>query len=94
MEPPGTHPTQLQRHQMGQSMTPVSPESPFPDVLRHFRKHYGLTQQQLADRLEISRNTLKSWEKNDPKRQPHVLTQEGVEHRLARIEMEELDGQL
>ena len=63
-------------------MTPDTPEQGFPFVLTRFRKDYGLTQQQLADRLQIARNTLKAWEKGDPKRQPHILTKEGVMARL------------
>ena len=57
----------------------------FPAILKAFRKEYGLTQQQLADHLEISRNTLKSWERGDPKRWPHVLTREGVFGRLTEL---------
>ena len=63
-------------------MTTNAPETPFPALLRGFREEYGLTQQQLADRLEISKNTVKAWERGDPRRQPHILTREGVKARL------------
>ena len=63
-------------------MTTDTSKPSFPAVLKRFRTDYGLTQQELANWLEISRSTLKSWEKGDPKRQPHVLTQEGVKARL------------
>lgn len=72
-------------------MTTDTPEQGFPAILREFRLRHRLTQQQLADRLQIARNTLKAWEKGDPKRRPHILTVEGVEHRLARIDEEVLD---
>jgi DNA-binding XRE family transcriptional regulator len=45
----------------------------------------GVTQQGLADLLEVSRNTIKAWERNDPKRRPHILTQEGVYGRLTKL---------
>lgn len=61
-------------------------EKQFQEFLREFRAKHGLTQQMLADALEISRNTLKAWEKGDPKRRPHVLTREGVLGRLARYQ--------
>ena len=77
---------------MGQSMNTDTSEQAFPAVLRRFRTDYGLTQQQLANWLEISRSTLKSWEKGDPKRQPHVLTKEGVLARLTLYEQELLCG--
>ena len=73
---------------MGQSMTTDTTEHGFPFVLTRFRKDYGLTQQQLANRLEIARNTLKAWEKGDPRRQPHVLTKEGALARLEWISLE------
>jgi DNA-binding XRE family transcriptional regulator len=44
----------------------------------------GVTQQGLADLLEVSRNTIKAWERGDPKRQPHILTQEAVLARLTK----------
>jgi len=40
----------------------------------------------LADLLEVSRNTIKAWERGDPKRQPHILTQEAVIARLTKVE--------
>ena len=69
---------------MGKDITPPASDLAFKYILKAFREQHGLTQQQLADLLEISRNTLKSWEKNDPKRQPHALTKEGVYGRLTR----------
>ena len=80
---------------MGQSMTTETSETAFPFVLKQFRTDYGLTQQQLANWLEISRSTLKSWEKGDPKRQPHVLTKEGVKGRfLLWLELDEAGRKL
>ena len=80
---------------MGQSMNTDTSEQAFPFVLKQFRTDYGLTQQQLANWLEISRSTLKSWEKGDPKRQPHVLTKEGVKGRfLLWLELDEVGRKL
>ena len=70
---------------MGQSMTTEATETAFPATLTAFRKARGISQQQLADHLQISRSTLKSWERGDPRRKPHILTQEGA---LARLEWE------
>ena len=67
---------------MGQSMTTDTSETAFAATLRGFRKARGISQQQLADHLQISRSTLKSWERGDPRRKPHILTQEGVIARL------------
>jgi len=67
-------------------MSPVKPsETPFPALLKAFRAEMRMTQQDLADALEISRNTIKAWERNDPKRRPHILTQEGVYGRLTKL---------
>jgi len=66
-------------------MTTETTETAFPATLTAFRKARGITQQQLADHLQISRSTLKSWERGDPRRRPHILMQEGV---LARLEWE------
>ena len=67
-------------------MNPVKPsETAFPCVLKRFRAEIGVTQQGLADLLEVSRNTIKAWERNDPKRRPHILTQEGVCGRLTKL---------
>jgi len=67
-------------------MTAVkAPETAFPCVLKRFRAEMRMTQQDLADALEISRNTIKAWERNDPKRRPHILTQEGVFGRLTKL---------
>jgi DNA-binding XRE family transcriptional regulator len=60
---------------MTHSMTTQATETPFPARLKAFRATYGLTQQQLATRLEIARNTVKSWERGDPRRKPHVLSE-------------------
>ena len=67
---------------MTHSMTTQATETPFPARLKAFRATYGLTQQQLADALEISRNTVKAWERGDPRRRPHVLMVEAVVTRL------------
>ena len=64
-------------------MTTETPETAFAATLTAFRRARGITQQQLADHLQISRSTLKSWERGDPRRKPHILMQEGV---LARLE--------
>ena len=69
-------------------MTTNAPETPFPALLRGFREEYGLTQQQLAVRLEIARNTVKAWERGDPRRKPHVLMLEAVLARLTAWETE------
>ena len=66
-------------------MTTSNAETPFPAFLRGFRRTYGLTQQQLAETLEISKNTVKAWERGDPRRQPHILTKEGVFGRLTKL---------
>ena len=63
-------------------MTTDTPEQAFPAVLMDFRRKYGVSQQRLAERLQIARNTVKAWEHGDPLRQPHVLTREGVLARL------------
>ena len=69
-------------------MTTATSETPFPALLRGFRQTYGLTQQQVATRLEIARNTVKSWERGDPRRKPHVLMAEAVFARLTAWERE------
>ena len=69
-------------------MTPDTPEDGFPAVLRAFRAKYGVSQQRLAERLQIARNTVKAWEHGDPRRQPHILTKEGVLARLTVYERE------
>jgi len=73
---------------MTHSMNTQAPETPFPARLKAFRATYGLTQQQLADALEISRNTVKAWERGDPRRRPHVLMVEAVVTRLTAWERE------
>jgi len=73
---------------MGQSINPDTSEQGFPAVLRAFRAKYGVSQQRLAERLQIARNTVKAWEHGDPRRQPHVLTREGVIARLTLYEQE------
>ena len=73
---------------MTHSMTTQATETPFPARLKAFRATYGLTQQQLATRLEIARNTVKSWERGDPRRRPHVLMVEAVVTRLTAWEPE------
>jgi DNA-binding XRE family transcriptional regulator len=69
-------------------MTMAASETPFPALLRAFRQANGISQVKLAQSLEIAKNTLKAWERGDPKRQPHVLTREGVIFRLRAIERE------
>lgn len=73
---------------MTHSMTTQATETPFPARLKAFRATYGLTQQQVATRLEIARNTVKSWERGDPRRRPHVLMVEAVVTRLTAWEPE------
>jgi transcriptional regulator with XRE-family HTH domain len=73
---------------MTHSMNTQAPETQFPALLRAFRLQHSLTQQQMANRLEIARNTVKSWERGDPRRQPHILTREGVVARLTVYERE------
>jgi transcriptional regulator with XRE-family HTH domain len=73
-------------------MTPDAPEQAFPAVLRAFRRKYGVSQQRLAERLQIARNTVKAWEHGDPRRQPHILTREGVVARLTVYEVELQSG--
>jgi transcriptional regulator with XRE-family HTH domain len=73
-------------------MNPDKSEQGFPSVLRAFRRKYGVSQQRLAERLQIARNTVKAWEHGDPRRQPHVLTREGVLARLTLYERELLCG--
>ena len=77
---------------MGQSMTTDTSEQSFPAVLRAFRRKYGVSQQRLAERLQIARNTVKAWEHGDPRRQPHILTREGVLARLTVYQRELLCG--
>ena len=69
-------------------MNPDTTEQGFPAVLRDFRAKYGVSQQRLAERLQIARNTVKAWEHGDPRRQPHILTREGVLARLTVYEQE------
>ena len=69
-------------------MTTDAPEQAFPAILRAFRRKYGVSQQRLAERLQIARNTVKAWEHGDPLRQPHILTKEGVVARLTVYERE------
>ena len=73
-------------------MTTDTQEQAFPSVLRDFRRKYGVSQQRLAERLQISRNTVKAWEHGDPLRQPHILTREGVVARLTTYEQELQSG--
>lgn len=92
MEPPGKGAAADNRNPLGQSMTTDIAEQGFPSVLRDFRRKYGVSQQRLAERLQIARNTVKAWEHGDPLRQPHVLTREGVLARLTVYERELLCG--
>lgn len=69
-------------------MTPDTPEQAFPAVLMAFRAKHRVSQQRLAERLQIARNTVKAWEHGDPRRQPHILTREGVVARLTAYEQE------
>jgi len=73
-------------------MTTDTSEQGFPAVLKAFRAKYGVSQQRLAERLQIARNTVKAWEHGDPRRQPHILTREGVVARLTIYERELLCG--
>ena len=40
----------------------IGPRQPFRHFLREWRKHRGLTQQQLADRLETNKGNVANWE--------------------------------
>ena len=73
-------------------MNPDTTEQGFPAVLRAFRRKHGVSQQRLAERLQIARNTVKAWEHGDPRRQPHILTREGVVARLTVYERELQSG--
>jgi transcriptional regulator with XRE-family HTH domain len=73
---------------MGQSMTTATSQTAFPALLKAFRQANGISQVKLAERLEIAKNTLKAWERGDPRRQPHILTREGVVFRLRELERE------
>ena len=92
MDPPGKGAAADNRDSLGQSMTTDTPEQGFPAVLRAFRRKYGVSQQRLAERLQIARNTVKAWEHGDPLRQPHVLTREGVLARLTAYAQELQSG--
>ena len=69
-------------------MSAMTSKPSFPCVLRAFRGANGISQAKLAERLEIAKNTLKAWERGDPRRQPHILTKEGVFARLTWLEQE------
>ena len=59
----------------------------FADTLKQHRKRLRLTQEEAADLLDVGLRTFATWERDDdPKRKPHVLTQEGAVARLAKIE--------
>jgi DNA-binding XRE family transcriptional regulator len=56
----------------------------FAAKLAQHRQRLGLTQAGAAALLDVGLRTYATWERDDdPKRRPHVLTQEGV---LARLE--------
>ena len=82
MEQAGQGASADNRNPLGQSMITDTQEQGFPAVLQAFRRKYGVSQQRLAERLQIARNTVKAWEHGDPLRQPHILTKEGVLARL------------
>ena len=42
--------------------TRIGPKKPFRVYLKEWREHCGLTQQQLADRLETHKGTISRWE--------------------------------
>ncbi len=42
--------------------TRIGPKKPFRVYLKQWREHRGLTQQQLADRLETHKGTISRWE--------------------------------
>jgi transcriptional regulator with XRE-family HTH domain len=43
----------------------TSPQIPFGELLKTYRKQQGLTQQQLARKLDIHQNTVGAWERGD-----------------------------
>lgn len=58
----------------------------FADQLKSERTRLGLTQAKIAEALETGLRTYQVWERdNDPKRKPHVLTQEGALARLRKL---------
>jgi transcriptional regulator with XRE-family HTH domain len=69
-------------------MITATSQTAFPALLRAFRQANSISQAKLAERLEIAKGTLKSWERGDPRRQPHILTREGVIFRLRALEVE------
>lgn len=58
----------------------IGPKRPIRLFLPEWRVHAGLTQQQLADRLETSHVTVSRWETR--KRQPDLSAQEAIAEAL------------
>ena len=57
-------------------------EMKFSEKLFKERKKIGLTQNQMADYLEVKHRTYWGWERAEGKKEPDLVTQEGC---LARI---------
>lgn len=58
----------------------------FAEQLKNERTRLGLTQAEIAAALETGLRTYAVWERDDdPKRKPHVLTQEGALARLRKL---------
>jgi transcriptional regulator with XRE-family HTH domain len=58
----------------------------FANRLKSERTRLGLTQAEAAAALDIGLRTYAVWERDDdPKRKPHVLTQEGAIARLRKL---------
>lgn len=55
----------------------------FPAALRKHQERLDWSNAQMAELLEVGVSTYGAWLRGDPKRIPHVLTQEGA---LARLE--------
>lgn len=51
-----------QSHTIRHMIERIGPRQPFRHFLREWRKHRGLTQQQLADRLETNKGNVANWE--------------------------------
>ena len=49
-------------HTIRRMIERIGPRQPFRHFLREWRKHRGLTQQQVADRLETNKGNVANWE--------------------------------
>jgi transcriptional regulator with XRE-family HTH domain len=60
--------------------TRIGPKKPFRLFIAEWREHFGLSQQQLADRLDTSDVTISRWETR--KRQPDLNAQAAIAEAL------------